>query len=236
MQQIKSYFFVITLAILSIPCYALVMLSSLFLKHNTFLNATIFWAHVFTKLLYVFCGLKVKVEGIENIPAQPSIICSRHESALETVFLYAYFKVPAVILKQEVLRLPFFGWGLARFGMISIDRSKPLESVKKIRKEVARVIKERRHLLIFPEGTRLKHDEFVPYKSGGLSTVLSADLTDVKIVPVALNTGLFWERKTFLIKPGVATIKILPPINPIGDKKALLAELKTKIDNATKLL
>lgn len=212
------------------------MMSSWFLKHSTFLNATVFWANVFTYMLRGICGLKVRVEGMENIPSSPSIICSRHESALETVFLYAYFNVPAIILKQEVLKLPFFGWGLGMFGMISIDRSKPIESVKKIRSEVRRVLQEKRHLLLFPEGTRLKHNEFIPYKSGGLSAVLSADLSDVKIVPIALNTGLFWEKGTFLIKPGTVTIKILPPMDPIDDKKELIAQLKEKIDNATKLL
>ncbi len=161
-------------------------------------------------------GITHEVRGRENLPAQPSVIMAKHQSAWETVALqdlvpehtYCVF-----VLKKELLRLPFFGWGLAALQMISIDRSAGREALNLVVAQGGDRLKRGFWIIIFPEGTRVAPGETRRYKAGG--AYLAAQ-TGAPVVPVAHNAGECWPRNAFLKKPGHVVISIGPAIDTTG--------------------
>lgn len=161
-------------------------------------------------------GITHDVIGRENLPAEPSIILAKHQSAWETVALqdlvpehtYSVF-----VLKKELMRLPFFGWGLAALQMISIDRKAGREALKQVVVQGADRLKRGFWIIIFPEGTRVAPGQTRRYKQGGGHL---AAQTGTKVVPVAHNAGEFWPRQAFLKIPGRITVSIGPAIDTVG--------------------
>jgi 1-acyl-sn-glycerol-3-phosphate acyltransferase len=133
-----------------------------------------------------------------------SIVISRHQSAWETIFLAAYIKRPIFILKRELLMIPLFGWCLYLLKNISINRSDGVSSLKKIMKSCDKHIQNDRTLIIFPEGTRVEYGENIEIKKGVLKILDSLKLPSIIINH---NAGKFWSKDSFLIKPGIVSIK-----------------------------
>ncbi|WP_130122163.1 lysophospholipid acyltransferase family protein [Rickettsiales endosymbiont of Peranema trichophorum] len=192
------------------------------------------WAKVMLLMLKACCGLSYQVEGLDTVPDTPFIIACKHQSAWETIFLSSCFKNSKFILKKELTYIPFFGWYIILVGMIWIDRKSGIHSLKRIARDVATALnKSDNVVVIFPEGTRTKPLESVEYKSGILA--IHKVNREIPIVPVALNSGVFWP-KGLLIKPGTVTIKFLEPISHSTDQRQLLKLLKEKIDLESNLL
>jgi len=166
-------------------------------------------------LLRVICGIKMNVMGRENIPAQPCIILSKHQSAWETFALQTVFPPQVWVLKRELLWLPFFGWGLALTSPIAINRSKGKEAMKQLLTQGKQRLAADFCVVVFPEGTRMKYGVRGKYKIGG--ALLAANSGGL-VVPVAHNAGKFWGRNSFLKYPGTVTMSIGKPINPAGLK------------------
>lgn len=158
-------------------------------------------------------GLTYKVEGIENIPAKgPFLIAMKHQSAYETLKIFHLFGDVRIILKRELLWIPLWGWYAAKTGQIPVDRSKGRKAIETMLDNAKPVIDDGVPILIYPQGTRVSiHDtiEKRPYKQGILRLYESYN---IPILPVAMNAGLFWPKKAFLIKGGTVTFKIMPPI------------------------
>ena len=137
------------------------------------------------------------------------------------------------MLKKELLMIPVFGWFLARVGMIAIDRSGKASALKKMVADAKAIFAQGRPVVIFPEGTRVAPGARMPYQPG--IAALYAQL-GVPVVPVALNSGLFWGRQAFVKKAGVITIEYLPPIPPGLDRKSFMRELEARIETAAERL
>ncbi|RAU22818.1 1-acyl-sn-glycerol-3-phosphate acyltransferase [Paramagnetospirillum kuznetsovii] len=180
--------------------------------------------------LRVIAGLRYELRGAENIPDGPVLIASKHQSAFETFVFHLLFNDPAFILKRELLWIPFFGWYLGKSGVIAIDRSAGTKALKAMVKGAEDAVAEGRPVIIFPEGTRAAPGAKLPYHSG-IAMIYGA--LKLPVVPIALNSGVFWRRRGFMKQPGIITIEALPAIPPGMDRKGFMAELETRVETAT---
>ena len=169
------------------------------------------WARVNLSLLRIIVGLKVDYRGLNNIPDGGFIVASKHQSAWETFALLPLFNSPAYVLKRELRYIPFFGWYTAKFRQIPVDRGKRSAALASMTAHAQAAIAESRQILIFPEGTRKGAGEEPRYKFGVSHLYRSLKCP---LVPVALNSGLFWPRRGWRLYPGTIVVEILPPIEP----------------------
>lgn len=173
------------------------------------------WAKIMLWLLRVVCGIRMEVRGAQNIPQQPCIILCKHQSAWETIALQKVFPPQVWVLKRELLKLPFFGWGLAMTSPIAIDRSDGKAAVKQLLQQGKQRLQTGFCVVIFPEGTRIPYGQRGKYKIGG---ALLAASSGAPAVPVAHNAGKLWGRHAFFKHPGTITMSIGEPIDPAGLK------------------
>ena len=175
-----------------------------------------YWAHFMVWWLQLTCGLSHSVEGREHIPDRPCIILSKHQSAWETIAFQTIFPAQAWVLKRELLRIPFFGWGLAITQPIAIDRRQGLKALDSVVKQGIDRLQQGRFVVVFPEGTRMAPGEQGRYNPGGAMLAVKAR---AGVLPVAHNAGKFWPRHGFLKKPGVIKL-VIGPLIPVADKRA----------------
>ena len=211
----------------------IVSLPLLFASRRAVQTAGGIWIDGTLWLLKHVVGIDYRIVGAENLPRTPAIYAAKHQSAWETLFLSRYLDYPAFVLKQELLSIPLFGWFLRRAGMIAIDRKAGASAIRHMARQATATLESGRSILIFPEGTRVSPGESRPYQPG-----VAALYTQLKVplVPVALNSGLFWGRQAYIKKPGTIVVEILPPIPPGLDRKAMMKELETRIETAAKRL
>lgn len=188
------------------------------------------WLRIVLGLTRVVIGIDFEVRGRENIPDGPVVFAAKHQSALDTFVLSLMHPHCVFVLKRELVRLPIWGWYLLRMGMIPIDRSKGLASLKKITEAAARTVENGQSIVIFPQGTRTPPGAVRPYLPGVAALYKGAN---VPVVPVALNSGLFWPRKIMHKRPGVITMEYLEPIEPGLDRRTFMQTLEDRIEPAT---
>ena len=186
------------------------------------------WSYVMLKVLKIICNIKIEVQGVENLPNLPCIIACKHQSAIETAFFLQYLKFPVYVIKKELLNIPFYGWFLKNMGMIPIDRKGGMSALKQLLKDSEEALKENRSIIIFPEGTRVRPFASTSYHVGVVA--LHNKFSNIPILPVAVNSGLFWSKNSWQKYPGTVIFKLLPPITKKFDKKVLLQHLKKTID------
>lgn len=172
-------------------------------------RTTTFWACTLTWLLKHIIGLTCHVEGKENIPDKPSIICCKHQSGWETLAIQQFFPLLVFVAKRELFRIPFFGWGLKWAGTIGIDRGHSAQALQQIITQGRRLKTRGLWISIFPEGTRIRPGFRGRYKQGAARV---AQILQMDLVPVALNSGEFWPKNSFLKYPGTITVIIGKPI------------------------
>ncbi len=180
--------------------------------------------------LRVTVGLTHRVVGRENLPAGPAILASKHQSSWETLSFTLLFDDIAIVLKRELLFIPVVGWAMARAGNIAVARADGSTALRGLVKQAKAVIAEGRSIVIFPEGTRVAPGDRKPYQVG--TAALYRQL-GVPVVPIALNSGLFWGRRKWIKRPGVLTLEILPPIPPGLSREVFMQTLQEKIEGAT---
>ena len=183
-------------------------------------------------LLRVICGTQVSWRGTENIPRGSCIVACKHQSAWETFALYAVLADPIYILKRELMWIPLFGWYTWKAGLIPVDRSAGLAALSRMTARAQRTIAgpRARQLVIFPEGTRRAPGAEPSYKPG-IAHLYAR--TGLPCVPAALNSGLFWPRRSLLRRPGTIIVEFLPPIAPGFDRPGFLAHLQDTIEEAS---
>jgi 1-acyl-sn-glycerol-3-phosphate acyltransferase len=191
------------------------------------------WGRVTLWLLRVVGGVTVEFRGVENIPPGPLLVAAKHQSALETLALVTAFPDFAYILKRELLWIPLIGWYLSRSGMVAIDRSKGARAMSAMNEAAADAIRAGRQLIIFPEGTRRAPDAPPAYKLG--ITHLYAAL-GVPCLPIALNSGLHWPRRSLVRRPGTSVIEFLAPIPPGLERVRFLDIVQDRIETASNAL
>lgn len=188
------------------------------------------WARGLMALLALCCGLRHRVRGRQHLPAGASVIAARHESAWETLIFHLLLADPVFVLKEELFRVPLFGWYLRRAGNIGIPRDAGFRAIKTMLPAVARRLDEGAQIIVFPEGTRLAPGERRPYHPGIAAIYARAA---APVVPVAHDAGRFWGRRSFLKRPGTITLAFLPPIPPGLAREAFLATLAERIEAAS---
>lgn len=188
------------------------------------------WSHISLWLLRMTAGLDHEVRGREHLPRGPVLIAMKHQSAWETFATPVLFPLVAMVIKRELGFVPFYGWYALKAGMIAIDRRGGAKALKRMVEECKERLAAGRPIQIFPEGTRNAVGAQVKYQTG-VAALYSA--LGVPLVPVAVNSGVFWGRRSFLRRPGRIIVEILPAIPPGGDRRAVLAELQQQIEAAT---
>jgi 1-acyl-sn-glycerol-3-phosphate acyltransferase len=191
------------------------------------------WVAVTLWFLRVVVGLRHRAIGLENLHKGPAIYAVKHQSTWDTLVFALYLHDPAYVLKRELLYLPLFGFLLLGAGMIPVDRRGRASALKRMLAVAKRRREEGRDLLIFPEGTRVAPGQHRPYQPGVAALYGHLDLP---VVPVALNSGLFWGRRSFIKKPGTITLEFLPAIPPGLARKAFMAELEKRLEGASRRL
>jgi 1-acyl-sn-glycerol-3-phosphate acyltransferase len=188
------------------------------------------WAAAILKICAWTIGLTHEVRGRENLPKGPAIIAMKHQSAWDTFAVAVIFDDPAIVLKKELIWIPFYGWYLWKAGMISVDRGAGALALRRLVAASKAAAALGRPIVIFPEGTRTAPGTRRPYQPGVAALYRQLELP---LVPVAVNSGVFWGRRRFLKRPGRIAVEILPPIAPGGDRRTVMAELETRIEAAT---
>ncbi|MBS0235841.1 MAG: 1-acyl-sn-glycerol-3-phosphate acyltransferase [Proteobacteria bacterium] len=184
--------------------------------------------------LRLICGIRVRCVGEENLLKPPFVIACKHQSAFECLFFNTIFKNPVFVMKKELLKVPIFGQYTWIAGMVYIDRKAGVSAMRRIARLFGKAFANGRVAIIFPEGSRSSPGHALAYKSG--IALIHAANPDVPIIPVALNSGIFWPKSGFPLHPGEIIIQFLPPIKEQMEKQALLDKLYEQIETASLLL
>ena len=191
------------------------------------------WCRGTLVLLRSIIGLRHRIEGQENLLHEPAIYASKHQSTWDTLIFALLLPDCAYVLKRELYFVPLFGQLLARSRPIAIDRSAGGSALRRMLGSAERAIEEGRAIVIFPEGTRTAPGEHGRYQPGAAALY---QRLDVPVVPVALDSGLYWGRRQFVKRPGTITIRFLPPIPPGLDRREFMGTLEGRIETACRAL
>jgi 1-acyl-sn-glycerol-3-phosphate acyltransferase len=192
------------------PPYALVALATFPLPRMARYYIISGWSRCVIFLSKVILGIDWRVEGRENLPPGPAVILAKHQSAWETLAFQHIFPPQVLVLKRELLWIPFFGWGLALMSPIAIDRRRGHSALRFMAKRGRQRLEQGFWVVVFPEGTRVAPGESRDYQPGG---AWLAAASGAPVVPVAHNAGLFWPRNAFIKRSGTVTIRIGPSID-----------------------
>jgi 1-acyl-sn-glycerol-3-phosphate acyltransferase len=214
----------------SLLVWLLVALPCFLLPYRAILGVAKAWGRYNLFLLRVICGLKADFRGIEKIPRGPLLVAAKHQSAWETFALLWLFDDPTFILKRELQWLPIFGWLTIKARMVPVNRAPKIANFKAMMQRARKELAAGRQIVIFPEGTRRPAGAEPSYKYGIARLYAEAN---VPVLPVALNSGLFWRRRSMLREPGTVTVQVLDPIPPGLAEEEFMARLQNDIETAT---
>lgn len=178
-------------------------------------------------------GIRYEVRGLEHLPKGPVILAVKHQSAWDTFFFDSVLPDAVYVLKKELLSIPFVGWHMRKTEMIALDRAAGVKSMHILMQKARATIAAGRQIVIFPEGTRTAPGASGRYMPG--LAMLAAGV-DAPVIPVALNSGLYWSRNAFLKQPGTIIVEFLPPMPKDLDRRVFLNELQSRIEMATRAL
>ncbi|MDB5579106.1 MAG: Acyl-phosphate glycerol 3-phosphate acyltransferase [Bradyrhizobium sp.] len=210
--------------------WLLVALPTFFMPYWAIVEIAKAWGRVNLVLLRWVVGIDIEVRGAEKIPKGGLIVAAKHQSAWETFVLVTLFDNPLYIVKRELMWIPIFGWLMAKGRMVPVDRSAGSHALIAMTERARVEIGRGRQLIIFPEGTRRPAGAEPRYKHG-VAHLYAAE--GVPCVPIALNSGLFWPRRTILRHPGTVLVEVLDPIPPGLDKDEFFKRLQAGIEEAT---
>ena len=188
-----------------------------------------FWAHIVLVLLRIIVGLDHEIRGLDRIPRGGCIIAMKHQSAWDTLILHVVLGDFAAVVKRELLLVPFYGWYAARAGSIAIDRKGGASALRRLVAAARPVAAQGRPIVIFPEGTRVAPGARLPYQPGVAALYQALALP---LVPAAVDSGYFWERRSFVKRPGRIVLEFLDPIPPGWPRRRVMAELERRIETA----
>jgi 1-acyl-sn-glycerol-3-phosphate acyltransferase len=194
---------------------------------------TRFWARGILMLLRLIVGLDHRIAGLDRIPPGGCIIAMKHQSAWDALILPVILGDATIVIKRELVLLPFYGWLAVRAGSIVIDRKAGAGALRHLVAAARPVVAEGRPVLIFPQGTRVAPGASMPYQPG-VAALYQA--LGVPLVPAAVNSGLFWGRRAFVKRRGRILLEFLEPIPPGWPRRLLMAGLEQRIETATAAL
>jgi 1-acyl-sn-glycerol-3-phosphate acyltransferase len=220
--NVLFYLVLVILSIVAIP--------TLVMPRAALMTMAYWWANSSLFLMRVVCNIRVEFRGVEKIPKGPLLVASKHQSMWETFALLRFFERPLFILKRELTWIPVFGQFLKKAGMISVERGGGPRSIAKTLRRAAFEVRRGGQLVIFPEGTRRPVGAPPHYKAGVAQIYAESG---VPCLPVALNSGLFWPRRTFMRYPGTLVVEFLDPLPPGLARDEFLARIRRDIEDAT---
>jgi len=215
---------------LMLAFWIIVAIPTFVMPRSSIMSIARAWARSSIWLLRVVCNVKVEYRGLEKIPKGPLLVASKHQSMWETFALLQFFDQPLYILKRELTLIPFFGWYLIKAGMVAVDRRAGGRALLKMVRQASEAVRRGRQLIIFPEGTRRPVGAPPQYKPGVSQLYASCR---VDCLPVALNSGLFWPRRTFMRYPGTLVVEFLDPVPPGLARDEFLTRISAVIEDAT---
>lgn len=213
---VYTFFYFVAFVILAIPFYKY--------RHNIGTG----WALSFEKFLHYIIGLKYQVVGLENVPKEPVIIASKHQSGYETITLQAFLPHQVFVMKKSLLLVPLVGQGFLFMSPIAIDRSKGSKSSKMLMELGAKRKKSGFCITIFPEGTRMKPGVTKGYKRGAARMAVGLEMD---LLPIGVNSGEYWPKNSFWKYPGTVTFVVGKPIShTLGDEYELTEYLENTVE------
>ena len=188
------------------------------------------WAVVGLWVLKKLCKVEYEFVGLEKLPKEGCIIACKHQSMWETIVMHLVFRRPVYAFKKELLKIPFYGWYLRVMSGITVDRDGGMSALKDLIKQTKKYLAQSQTIILFPQGTRVPvgapSSEY-PYQAGVTALYLACG---VKVVPAALNSGVFWPKKGMSKKPGKIILEFLDPIEPGLSKQEFSAKLEEVIE------
>ena len=214
-------------------CLAIVALPTFALPPRAMLTVAQWWAKATLFLMRAVCNIKVEFRGLEKIPTGPLVVVAKHQSFWETFVLPGFFDRPIFILKRQLMQIPVFGQFLVKTGMIAIDRNAGVKALLDMTRRAREAVRSGGQLVIFPEGTRRAPGAPPDYKSGFAQIYASCG---AQCLPIALNSGLFWPRRTFMRYPGTLVVEFLDPLPPGLSRDEFIKQVSAAIEGATRRL
>jgi 1-acyl-sn-glycerol-3-phosphate acyltransferase len=230
MLILRSLLFQIAFYLIMAIILAVTLPFFFFLPHRAAIAVVKFWTAASMWALRVFAGTKIEIRGAENLPKGGGLIAPKHQSAFETMALFHLLDDPTYVMKRQLMWIPLFGWYTWKAGMIPVDRAGGSKALRKLAADAKEAVEEGRQVILFPEGTRRTAGSPPDYKFGIIH--LYRELK-VPVVPIAMNSGLYWPRQSFLRFPGTIIIDVLEPIPAGLDSKTFLATLINVVEPAT---
>ena len=210
--------------------YVMIAVPTFFMPYRAIIAVAKSWGRTNLVLLRVVAGIDIEIRGREKIPKGSIIVAPKHQSAWETFALLPLFDNPVFIVKRELQWIPIFGWLMIKGRMVPVDRSAGSQALIVMAERARIELADNRQLIIFPEGTRRPAGAEPRYKYG-IAHLYAAE--GVPCVPIALNSGLFWPRRSILRQPGTVLVEVLDPIPPGLDKDTFFKRLQSDIETAT---
>ena len=232
---IRSTIFNLCFYLLTGIC-CIILLPTLIFPRKYYMAVVYGFVHSTAFLEKYILDLTYEIRGKEYLPNSGSyIVAAKHQSAYETFKLHILFNDPAIVLKKELLKIPLWGRYLAKSDVIAIDRSTPKAAIKSLQEGAKRVMDQGRSIVIFPQGTRVAPNISAKEKPYKIGIIRIQEATNLPIIPMALNTGIFYPKHKWCKKPGTVIFEFLPPILPSKEKKAgdILKKLETDTEEKT---
>jgi len=211
----------------------LIALPTFLMSYRAVIAMARLWARISLSMLRIVCGVKVEFRHLDRIPAGAVLVASKHQSMWETFALLTVLDDPVYILKRELMWIPMFGWFAAKARMVPVDRGKGARALLAMTRRAKEELAHGRQIIIFPEGTRRPAGAEPRYKYGVAHLY---EAFGVPCLPIALNSGVFWPRRSLLRYPGTVVVEALPPIPPGLDRDDFFARLQQDTETATAAL
>lgn len=211
-------------------CYFIAAIPTLAMPPRAMVAMATHWGRTNLLLLRLICRIDVAWHGLDKIPPGPLLVAAKHQSAWETFALLALFRDPTFVIKRELLALPVYGWYARKARMIGVDRSAGKEALADMIAQSRDALVRGQQIVVFPEGTRRPAGAAPDYKPG-IALLYAA--CGVPCLPIALNSGLYWPRRTFWRYPGTVRVEILDPIPPGLPRGQFFRRLQADIETAT---
>lgn len=191
------------------------------------------WARVTMTLVRVVCGVRVEFRGLEHLPSGAALIAAKHQCMFDTIAPVPLFANPAYVMRDSLLKIPFYGWYAVKSGMIPINRDGRAGALRAMLSVAKTRVRESRQIVIFPEGTRTAPGTTGEYKPGvaALYRVLGLPCT-----PMATNSGVHWPAHGFLRRPGLVVYEFLEPLPPGLERDEFMRLLEARLESASRAL
>ncbi|MDC9700863.1 MAG: lysophospholipid acyltransferase family protein [Alphaproteobacteria bacterium] len=213
--------------------FLIVCLSLLFLPLSFRIKLFCLWGGVVMFLHRWIVGVEVEVRGLDRLPEPPFFVASAHQSTWDTQVLFYFLSFPVILMKQELFRIPVLGFYFSNLGFIPVNRSGGVTVLRNLLAATKTALADKREVLIFPEGSRCAPGNF-PVCKPGIAFLYSH--LDLPCVPVSLNSGLFWPRRSAVHFSGKIIVDFLKPIPPGLPRKDFMGRLEKSIADGNRCL